>query len=500
MKHFFAFLLAICIGTFAAADEFAEVRVTVKSPADVDRIERAGFVVGNLRNNEATVYLLRADLPALNRLGYTYEEIQPEAPEKAFGAYHNHAQLTTDLEAYAADYPNLVKLTSIGDSVQGRELWVMTISDNPTVDEEEPEFKYVSTMHGDEPIGTELCLYLIDHLLNNYGTDERITELVNETSISLLPMMNPDGVERVRRQNNSGIDLNRNFPTFLQFGGTLYDGAPINSEGRAPETRAVMAWSVQNSFVLSANFHSGALVFNYLFDDTGGNSGVYAACPDDDLVLTLALEYATRNEPMYENGLYPQGVVNGAVWYVANGSMQDWNYRYLGTIEATIELSETKKPSSTTLPTFWENNRESMLAYIEAVHWGIRGRITDRTSGTGLFAKVSVEGNEQPVITDFNRGDYYRLLLAGTYDLLYEAPGYIPYRVHGIAVPDKANVRVDVPLSNGDVDGDGQVGASDIQATVNAILQRPGAPNADVDGLGTGATDLQAVVNKALGR
>lgn len=499
-------LLAILLLTgFALGSEpggeLAQVSVPLKSLAQVDVLEQAGFVVGNVGPSEATVYLLREDLPRLAALGFAYQEVRTEdAGEKDFGAYHSYAALTTDLQAYAAAYPEITKLVSIGKSVGGKDLWVIYITDNPGIEEEEPEFKYVSTMHGDEPIGTELCLYLIDLLLTGYGEDERLTSLVDSTSIALLPMMNPDGVDRVRRFNNNNIDLNRNFPPFNSLSGMLYDGGPLLDAGRQPETRAVMTWSALNSFVLSANFHTGALVFNYLYDDDGGQSGTYAACPDDELVRTLALEYATRNTPMYTNGLYPQGIVNGAVWYVASGSMQDWNYRYLGCMEATIELSATKKPASSTLPSFWENNRESMLAYIEAVHWGVRGRVTNRATGAPVYAKITVDGNEQPVFTDFTYGDYYRMLLEGTYDLTIEAPGFIPFRFRGVAVPNRGHVRAECQLSNGDLDGDGQASAIDIQMVVNAILQRPGAVDADVDGLGVGATDLQAVINKALGR
>ena len=78
-----------------------------------------------------------------------------------------------------------------------------------------------------------------------------------------MPSMNPDGFELGQRYNANGVDLNRDFPD--QF------NDPDNSTGgRQPETRAVMDWSAEHNFVLSANMHSGALVANYPFD--GPNS------------------------------------------------------------------------------------------------------------------------------------------------------------------------------------------------------------------------------------
>ena len=80
-----------------------------------------------------------------------------------------------------------------------------TISDNPTVNEIEPEFKYVANMHGDETVGRELSLYLIEWLCSNYGVNDRATNLINNTSIHIMPSMNPDGFENAK-EACGGID------------------------------------------------------------------------------------------------------------------------------------------------------------------------------------------------------------------------------------------------------------------------------------------------------
>src|SRR5690606_35916709 len=136
----------------------------------------------------------------------------------------------------------------------------MEITDSPGVAElGEPEFKYVGNMHGDEAVGRELLINFVGLLLDQYGTDARITRLVDTTRIFILPSMNPDGFENARRANNNGVDLNRDFPD--QFNDP--DPSPI---GRQPETQAIMNWGATRYFVLSANFHGGAVVANYPFD------------------------------------------------------------------------------------------------------------------------------------------------------------------------------------------------------------------------------------------
>ena len=93
-----------------------------------------------------------------NQAKLYFEELKnnPQDSRNPMEDYHNYNELTAFMQNIADSYPDITRLESIGQSVQGRELWVMEISDNPGVNEIEPEFKYVANMHGDETGGLEL--------------------------------------------------------------------------------------------------------------------------------------------------------------------------------------------------------------------------------------------------------------------------------------------------------------------------------------------------------
>ena len=291
-------------------------------------------------------------------------------------------------------------------------------------------------MHGDETVGRELSLYLIEWLVEGYGSDPRATEIINNTDVFIMPTMNPDGFESGSRYNANGTDLNRDFPD--QF------SDPNNTTiGREPETRAVMDWTWDHHFVLSANMHTGALVANYPYD--GPNSGVYSACPDDGLFIHISLAYADAH-PNMESGGFSNGITNGAQWYAISGGMQDWNYIWEGDFDITIEQNEVKWPSSNQLAGLWEDHREPMLVYLEEVHDGVRGIVIDADIGEPLSANISVQGIDHDILPDPENGDYYRLLPAGIYTITAQAFGYLA-QSETVTVPLSGYVEQNFELS-----------------------------------------------------
>ncbi|KAK2525433.1 carboxypeptidase D [Columba livia] len=373
--------------------------------------------------------------------------------------HHHFSDMEIFLRRYASEYPNITRLYSVGKSVELRELYVMEISDNPGNHEPgEPEFKYIGNMHGNEVVGRELLLNLIEYLCKNFGTDPEVTDLVQSTRIHIMPSMNPDGYEKsqegdrggtVGRNNSNNYDLNRNFPD--QFFHVV--------DPPQPETLAVMTWLKTYPFVLSANLHGGSLVVNYPFDDDEQGVAVYSRSPDDDVFQQLALSYSKENRKMYQGSpckdmypteYFPHGITNGAHWYNVPGGMQDWNYLHTNCFEVTIELGCVKYPKAEDLPKYWEQNRRSLLQFMKQVHRGVRGFVLDATDGRGILnATISVAEIDHPVTT-YKDGDFWRLLVQGTYKITASARGYDPV-TKTVEVGSKGGVQVNFTLSRTDI-------------------------------------------------
>jgi subtilisin-like proprotein convertase family protein len=436
--------LVFSAGLAVPSREPAEV--VLKSRSELDGLFKLDVDIDKVLGDVATVYVTPEEFDQIKARGMQIGWIPNRAKLYAdslwlatkgtanpLAAYHTYEELVADLDSIATAYPSICRLDSIGATVLGRGLWFMKISDNVNSEEDEPEFKYISTMHGDEVVGMEMCIYLIQYLVDNYGSDSLATFLVDETEIWIMPLMNPDGNYLHQRGNANGTDLNRDFPDFV----TDPNNTP---SGREPETQVIMNWQFEHYPIQSANFHGGALVINYPWDST------YDYNPDDTLFRDISLTYSSLNVPMYTGGLYPRGIVRGAVWYLIHGGMQDWNYYWMGCNDVTAEISNIKWPDASTLPTYWDDNRESMLHYMAKVHMGVRGLVTDASSGLPLDATVTVTGIDQEVYTDPDVGDYHRMLIPGTYDLNFSATGYSPLTVEDVVVVSESTTVLNVQL------------------------------------------------------
>lgn len=350
----------------------------------------------------------------------------------------------TDVESFLAtaesQYPALCKRVNLGMTVQGRTLWALCVSNNVNVQSDEPEVCLISTMHGDEPVGTENLLNLITLFTTQYNIDSRVTNIVNSVELWIVPVMNPDGYMAVTRENANGINLNRDFPD-------PYTSPSNTIAGRQPETAAIMNWRFGRHFTLSANFHTGALVVNYPFDNNPTGSSVFTPSPDEDMFAVVSERYSQFNPPMWASPTFFHGITNGAAWYSVSGGMQDWAYVYMGCNEVTIELNNVKTPPASQLPQLWLDNRDSLQSYIEQSLIGVRGIVTDQATGTPLNATISVVGRAHDIYSDPSIGDYHRMLLPGTYTMRFDSAGKESRQIPGVVVNSGAATRLDVPLS-----------------------------------------------------
>ncbi|MCL6296187.1 M14 family zinc carboxypeptidase, partial [Jejuia spongiicola] len=422
----------------------------------------------NLSDNELQFNPHEAGKSALSKGGTTSKAL---AWDTTWDAYPTYSEYVAKMNYYATTFSSICSIQSIGTTQNGRELLVLKISDNVGTKEAEPEFFYTSSMHGDELAGYPLMLRLIDYLLNNYGSDTEVDNIVNNTEIYINPLANPDGtygsagsntIGSPTRANASGQDLNRNYPDNENIG-RINSGAGntsrlhVNSTGGVyeEETKAFMNFEATKNFVLSANFHGGVELMNYPYDNT------YTEHADHDYYEHISVEYANQAQNDsdalgdftymtvdYDSGTYPSpGVTHGATWYVVYGGRQDYMNYYRHGNEITVELSDTKYLPGSSLPNYWTYNKQAFLNYMKQVNNGIHGIVTN-TQGEPVVAKVFISGHDNKnswVTSNEEHGDYYRLIKSGTYNVTFEAAGYVSQTV-SISVTDNAKTTRNITM------------------------------------------------------
>ncbi|MFT6604756.1 MAG: murein tripeptide amidase MpaA, partial [Bacteriovoracaceae bacterium] len=180
----------------------------------------------------------------LEMVGIDHEELSEMTEgNKDLNGYPTPEEIEAKLKKLAKGNESFIKLFSIGKTHEGRELWMVKLSDNVEINEVEPEVKYIANMHGNEIVGRELMVSLLEELVLKYKAgDKEITDLINNSEVFIMPSMNPDGARAKRRGNGQWADLNRDFPDF-----TTTDNSN-DHKGREPETQAIMKFQAKHKF------------------------------------------------------------------------------------------------------------------------------------------------------------------------------------------------------------------------------------------------------------
>ncbi|MCA2200292.1 M14 family metallopeptidase [Streptomyces griseoincarnatus] len=236
------------------------------TPVTRTAIQQAGVTVDEA-DEETVVVSGRADqIRRLRSQGY---EITPlgAAPDRSTAAdgprlfdfpsadsrYHNYAEMHAEIDQRIAAHPSIMSKRVIGKSYQGRDIVAVKVSDNVGTDEAEPEVLFTHHQHAREHLTVEMALYLLRELGAGYGSDARVTRMVQEREIWIVPDLNPDGGEydiatgsyrswRKNRQPNSGssyvgTDLNRNWDhRWGCCGGSSGSKSSETYRGPAPES------------------------------------------------------------------------------------------------------------------------------------------------------------------------------------------------------------------------------------------------------------------------
>lgn len=417
---------AIAVSGLTAGDSLAQTTPDAPDPAyyslrlppgtTVAGLVRAGFDLGHGHGSRPVVVATPAEVERLRALGVTLEKVgdvyhpvpagkkKPADGTTYYGGYHTVAGHEQHNAAVAQAHPDLVKLVDIGDSwlkTKGRgghDIQALCITKRGPGDCEldstgaKPKFVLHAQIHARELSTGELAYKWIDLLVNSYGTDAEITELVDGRELWVVPVANPDGVDIVasrpdrpllQRKNandsvedcevpNTGVDLNRNssFQWDVNEGQPCDETFPGSSAASEPETQAIQG------------------LLDKIFRDTKGDVDDPASADTTGVFLTLhsygndiLAPWGYTNDPapnraallalgngMSEFNGYPVSTGDGGVGYFAPGATDDWMYGTRGVPAYTFEVGGGSGTCGGFMPAyscmdseFWPKNKPAFI-------------------------------------------------------------------------------------------------------------------------------------------
>ncbi len=279
----------LTITASAAAEQISLVRIHQMTKEQYLTMATMGLDVLTVEGEVLRILVKPDDRKKLEQAGIPFVVEEPDIKTfyksrfregETMGGFRTFSEIVAYLDTLTSAYPEITTSKfSIGTSIEGRDLWAVKISDNPDIDENEPEILYISLIHAREPAAGAAVLNLMDHFLSNYGIDPEITELVNTRELFFCPVQNPDGyvyneqtdpdgggVWRKNRRDNGddeyGVDLNRNYG--YQWGYDNMGSSPDSSSETfrgigpfsEPETDYVKDFIVSRNFTIIHNFHT----------------------------------------------------------------------------------------------------------------------------------------------------------------------------------------------------------------------------------------------------
>ncbi|MFE6824558.1 M14 family metallopeptidase [Streptomyces sp. NPDC057690] len=303
--------------------------------------------------------------------------------------YHNYAEMTTEIDQRIAAYPGIMSKRVIGKSYQGRDIVAIKISDNVATDEAEPEVLFTHHQHAREHLTVEMALYLIRELGAGYGSDSRVTSMVNGREIWIVPDLNPDGGEydiasgsyrswRKNRQPNSGssyvgTDLNRNWNyRFGCCGGSsgstsseTYRGTAAES---APEVKVVADFvrsrivGGKQQITAGIDFHTYSQLVLWPFGYTTADTATGMTADDNAAFKAVGQKMAASN------GYTPE---QSSDLYITDGSIDDYLWGTQKIFSYTFEMYPSSAsgggfyPPDEIIERETSRNRDAVLQLLE---------------------------------------------------------------------------------------------------------------------------------------
>lgn len=405
-----------------------DVQVT---PSQRAALERLGFEMDVLVEDlQALVEGERAEIEALNQLRDT----------AWFGNWRSLSEYEAFWAQTQAAAPDVVSIETVGSSLQGRPIDLLTITgpNGTTPIGDRPVILFNGCLHAREWISPMTVTYIADQLARNYGSDPRVTALLDEVVFYIVPMANPDGYEfswttsrywRKNRRNNGdgtwGVDLNRNWGHLWGGAGSSGFGSSDIYRGTAPfsepETRVLrdLANDTPN-LVAHIDYHSYSQLILYPF------GGAAQLPPEPDLTFFQTLTQDMSTLILSLTGVFYNPIASYQL-YVAAGDSTDWFYADRGVYSLTLELRPSggglagfNPPVSQILPTAMENY-EAALLFAERVSLSLvfgfpEGRPQSAEAESVVSFPVTILNGAQQLDTGVSPRVRYRFGDEGSYD------------------------------------------------------------------------------------
>ena len=344
------FLILLLTAVSVSASDVYILRIDTVDRFDRAEVANLGVDITSVNLEEGWIWVRVPDwqLADVQKLGFSSEIVDVKAMPSGYEDYHDYAEQVAFVQDLAEQYPDITDLSIVGQSLEGRDIYLLKISDNPEVDEtDEGAFFLVALHHAREILSPEVALYTAQQLCENYGVDEQTTFYVDNREIFVMPTINPDGGEydhsgswfqfwrKNRRVNQGsmcmGVDLNRNYGYLWGGVGSspnpcsdTYHGAEAFSE---PETRIVRDFLIAHENITTLiTLHTHAKLILYPWGHQ------YPHIDNEIDYLT----HKTLAEYMAEYNGYSPG--QASTLYPTTGDTTDWSYGELGIISFTFEL------------------------------------------------------------------------------------------------------------------------------------------------------------------
>ncbi len=437
-----AAVLAGLLLALPLAAQSSRVQVDVPDAARAaPLLEERGFVVESLDPEGLWVEIILpdTDLPRLQALGWPVRVLEHSRPlQEVLGGdaldsrFYTWTELNQELLNWQNAYPNLARRVDLNATLgtplthEGRTLYALKISDNVTLDEDEPAVLLVANHHAREISTPVAALALIEDLLTNYGVDPATTARVDGNEIWIVPTWNPDGLEyvwnvdqwwRKNRRNNGGgiygVDLNRNYPFRWAYCGnyshtpssSVYVGPSAASE---PETQTMLALARSRRFAKVLDLH------------TSGQEVLYP-------YTCMSMPAPVASEVQAVRNLLAGAAAYG--WRLASSSGEhfEWEFNEIGAISYLLELDTTFFPS-------WNQAQGENARVLPAFHAmldepiPLRGHVYDAWDGTPLadvdIAAAGVTWSEGELRRSGPGGRYHYWIGQGSRTFTFQKSGW----------------------------------------------------------------------------